>query len=105
MKSLRNLASILLLLSGVLHLVSVALMKFETTSIISIVFGLVYLVLGILLFQNNRAVLWSAAIVPLLGLLLAAIGMIMNPTLLGAVFILLDLIISGCCFYLISRKV
>ena len=35
------------------------------------------------------------------GLLLATVGMLMTPTLLGAFFILVDLIIGACCFYLI----
>jgi hypothetical protein len=104
MKTIRRLAGGLLLLTGVLHLLSAALTKFETTSIITIVFGLAYLVIGFFLFQSSRVILWFAAIVPLLGLLLAAIGMLMNPTLLGATFILIDIIVSGCCFYLITRK-
>jgi hypothetical protein len=40
MKSVRSLAAGLLLLTGMLHLISVALVKFETTSIITIIFGL-----------------------------------------------------------------
>jgi hypothetical protein len=105
MKTLRNLAGGLLLLTGVLHLISVALTKFEPTSIITIVFGLAYLVIGILLFQNGRVILWLAAIVPLVGLLLAMVGMFTNPSLLVAAFILIDIIISACCFYLLFRKV
>jgi hypothetical protein len=105
MKSVRNFAAGLLLLTGVLHLLSVALVKFETTSIISIVFGLAYLLIGVLLFRTGRAILWFGAIVPLVGLLLAAIGMTMNPTLWGGLFILIDIIVAACCFWLIFRKV
>jgi hypothetical protein len=104
MKSARNLAGGLLLLTGVLHLVSVALVKFEAVSIITIVFGLAYLVIGYFLFRGGRTALWFGAIVPLVGLGLAAIGMLMKPTLLSGIFITIDIIISVCCFSLIFRK-
>jgi hypothetical protein len=104
MKTIRNLSAGLLLLSGVLHLASVALVKFEATSIITIIFGVAYLLIGFFLFRSGRIILWFGAVVPLVGLLLAVAGMLMNPTLLGAAFILIDIIVSGCCFFLISRK-
>jgi hypothetical protein len=104
MKTIRKLAGGLLVLTGVMHLISTAFTKFEMTSIITIVFGLAYLVIGFLLFKRGRVILWLAAIVPLVGLLLAAIGMLSNPTLLGAAFILIDIIVASCCFYIITRK-
>jgi hypothetical protein len=104
MKNIRNLAGGLLLLTGVLHLASVALVKFETTSIITIVFGMAYLVIGYFLFRGGQTVLWFGAIVPLVGLMLAGIGMLMKPTLLGGIFIAIDIIVSVCCFSLIFRK-
>ncbi len=104
MKSIRNLAAGLLLLTGVLHLVSVALVKFETTSIITILFGVAYLVIGFFLFREGKTVLWFGAIVPLVGLVLAGIGMLMKPTLVGAFFMVIDIIAAVCCFSLIFRK-
>jgi hypothetical protein len=104
MISIRNLAAGLLLLTGTLHLVSVALVKFEPTSIITLVFGAAYLVIGFLLFRNGRNSLWFGAIVPLIGLLLAVAGMFMKPTLLGGIFIAIDMVVAACCFTLIFRK-
>jgi len=104
MKSIRTLAAGLLLLTGILHLVSVALAKFEPTSIITLAFGVAYLVIGFLLFRNGRSSLWFGAIVPLIGLLLAVAGMFMKPTLLGGIFIAIDIAIAACCFALIFRK-
>lgn len=104
MKPIRNLAAGLLLLTGTLHLVSLIFVKFDPTSIITIVFGIAYLVIGFTLFLNKRTVLWFGAIVPLVGLLLATIGMVMNPTVLGALFIAIDILIVACCFILIFRK-
>ena len=104
MKYIRSLAACLLLLSGALHLVSVASGKFVPTSIITLVFGAVYLAIGFLLFRNGRNSLWFGAIVPLIGLLLALAGMFMKPTLLGGIFIAIDIAVAACCFFLIFRK-
>lgn len=104
MKSMRSLAAGLLLLTGVLHLVSVALVKFEATSIITVFFGVAYLVIGYFLFRGGRTILWVGAIVPIVGLVLATLGMLMKPTLLGGIFIAIDIVIAGCCFSLIFRK-
>jgi hypothetical protein len=104
MKNIRNLAAGLLLLTGVLHLVSVALVKFEATSIITIVFGVAYLAIGYFLFRDGRTIVWFGAIVPLVGLLLAVLGMLMSPTLFGAIFIAIDMVIITCCFILLFRR-
>ncbi len=104
MKNIRNLAGGLLLVTGVLHLVSVALVKFEAASIITVIFGVAYLAIGYFLFRDGRAVLWLGAIVPLVGLGLAAIGMLMKPSLMGALFMLIDVVVAACCFFLIFRK-
>ncbi len=104
MKVIRSLAAGLLLLSGLLHLVSAFLVKFEPTVIITIIFGAAYLAIGYFLLRSSRTVLWFGAIVPLVGLLMATIGMVMNPTLLGAVFIAIDALVAIGCFVLIFRK-
>ena len=104
MKPIRSLAASLLLLTGTLHLVSVAFSKFEPTSVITLIFGAAYLAIGYLLFRGGRIVLWLGAVVPLIGLLLAVAGMFMKPTLLGGVFIAIDLAVSACCFLLIFGK-
>ena len=104
MKSPRFIAAGLLLLTGLLHTVQILLTKvIDPGVIITVAFGVIYLVLGFLLFRGKRTILWIAAIVPLVGIALAVIGMLTNPTVLGGVFILIDIIISACCFYLISR--
>jgi len=103
-KPIRSLAAVLLLLTGLLHLLSVVLLKFEPTSFITLVFGVAYLVIGFFLFRIGRLALWFGAVVPLAGLLLAAVGMLMNPTLVGAIFMVIDLVVIVCCFLLIFSK-
>jgi hypothetical protein len=104
MKPMHSLAAGLLLLTGLLHLASVAFVTFEPTSIITLIFGAAYLVIGFFLFRSGRTVLWFGAVVPLVGLLLAAVGILMNPTLLGALFIGIDLVVIVCCLLLIFSK-
>jgi hypothetical protein len=104
MKTIRTLAAGLLLLTGALHLISVVLAKFEATSIITIVFGVAYLAIGSFLFREGRMILWFGAIVPVVGLLLAVAGMFISPTLLGGIFIAIDVVIIFCCFILLFRK-
>lgn len=104
MKPVRSLAAGLLLLTGLLHLASVALVSFEPTSIITLVFGVAYLAIGFLLFRSGRTILWFGAVVPLIGLSLAFVGMLTKPTVLGALFIGIDLVVIVCCFLLIFCK-
>ena len=104
MKTIRYLAAGLLLLTGAMHLFSVVLTQFDPTAIITIIFGAAYLAIGFLLFRNGRAILWFGAIVPMAGMLLAVIGMVMKPTLLGAVFFAIDIAVAACCFILIYHK-
>ena len=104
MKSIRSLAAGLLLLTGVLHLISMALVKFEATSFITLIFGLAYVTIGYFLLRGGRRVLWFGAIIPLAGLLLATLGMLMKPTLLGGIFIAIDIVIVVCCFSLVFRN-
>jgi hypothetical protein len=105
MKNIRISAAVLLLLSGFLHLGSVVFGKFEPTAIITLVFGIAYLVVGYFLLRSGRKILWWGAILPLVGLVLAILGMLMQPTLLGGIFILMDVLVAAGCFYLLSRKV
>lgn len=104
MRPIRSLAAGLLFLTGALHLISVMLGKFEPTSTITLVFGVAYLVIGLFLFRSGRTILWFGAVVPLAGLLLAGVGMLMNPTLIGVLFIVIDLVVIACCSLLLFNK-
>jgi hypothetical protein len=71
----------------VLHLISVVVGKFEATSIITMVYGVGYLVIGYFFFRDGHTILWFGAIMPLVGLLLTVLGMLSNPSVLGVLFI------------------
>ena len=105
MKTVRYVAVGLLLLTGLLHVVQIITATIiDAAVIIAVAFGIIYLALGLLLIKGGRAIVWLAAIVPLVGLLLAGAGMLMKPTLLGAFFMVIDIIISTCSFALLFRK-
>jgi vacuolar-type H+-ATPase subunit I/STV1 len=104
-KTIRSIAAGLLLLTGILHVIQITTAAaIDAAMIITVTFGVLYLVLGFLLFRENRRIVWLAAILPLVGLFLAAIGMLDKPTLLKALFMAIDIAVAACCFYLIFRK-
>jgi len=105
MKTIRYLAAGLLLFTGLLHVIQIITTKvIDTATVITVIFGIIYLGLGVLLLRSGRIILWLAAILPLVGLLLAAVGMLTKPTMLGALFMVIDIAIAACCFTLLFRK-
>jgi hypothetical protein len=103
-KNIHKLAAGLLIVTGVLHLISILLVKFDAASFITLVFGVAYLVIGYFLLRDGRSIIWFGAIVPLVGLLLAFMGMLTKPTLLGVLFIAIDIIISAFCLTQLFSK-
>ena len=104
MKTIRYLATGLLLFTGLLHVIQIFTTRvIDAAMLITVLFG-IYLVIGVLLFRGGRIVLWLAAILPLVGLLLALVGMLTEPTMLGALFIVIDIAIATCGFALLFRN-
>ena len=105
MKTIRTIAAGLLLLTGAIHVIQITTATvFDAAMAITVTFGVIYLLLGFLLFRGSRMIDWLAAILPLVGLLLAAVGMLTKPTWLGAFFMAIDVAVAACCFILIFRK-
>jgi hypothetical protein len=107
MKQMFNLVAILLCLSGVLHLVKVFAYPIDPNSsvavILSVLFGLAYLVIGILIFRTAERRIWAGVVVPSIGLLLTLIGMKPDPDWFTIAFVLLDVVIIAVCVYLIIK--
>ncbi len=109
MKLLFKLIAGLLCISGVLHLVKVFAYPIDPNSSVAVIltglFGLAYLVIGVLMFRSPERMLWPGAIVPFIGLLLTLIGMKPNPDGFIVAFIVLDiLIVAGCVYSLIRAR-
>jgi uncharacterized membrane protein (DUF2068 family) len=104
MNRVRYLAAGLLCLTGVIHVAQLAKAKIDAPVIIMIVFGVAYLIISYFLFRDNKTAYYFGAIVPLIGLCLGIVGMVMNPTILMAFLIAIDVVVVLSCFYLIKRK-
>ena len=105
MNRIRYMAAGLLCLTGVIH-VAQLVARLDASTIITVLFGVAYLVISFFLFRGNKTSYYLGAVVPVIGLLLAIAGMFMNPTFLAAVFIAIDVIVVLGCVYLIfsSRR-
>jgi hypothetical protein len=107
MKRLFNLVGALLCLSGVLHLIKVFAYPLDPNSVVAViltvVFGLAYLVLGILIFRTPERLLWAGTIIPLVGLVITLIGMKPNPDWFIIAFIVLDVLVIGLCGFMLFQ--
>jgi uncharacterized membrane protein (DUF2068 family) len=104
MSRIRYLAAGLLGLTGVVHVAQLAVATLDASTVITVLFGVAYLVIGVFLFRDNRTAYYFGTIVPLVGLVLATLGMLTNPTILAAIFIAIDVVIVLSCFYLIFKS-
>ena len=101
MNRIRFLAAGLLCLTGVIHVARLGLA--DAPALIVVAFGVAYLIIGGLLFLNNKTAYYLGAIAPLIGLCVGAI-ILTNPAipvvaLLGAIEVAVFII----CLYLIKR--
>ncbi|MDY6966666.1 MAG: hypothetical protein SVM80_12020 [Halobacteriota archaeon] len=103
MSRIRYLAAGLLCLTGIIHVALLALVEFEAKIVITVLFGVTYLVIGIFLFKDNKTSYYLGAIVPIIGASLGVVDLLMNPSMLMAFLIAIDAIIVPSCFYLIIK--
>jgi len=90
MNQIRYLAAGLLCLTGVIHVARLGMAQLDATFITTaVIFGVVYLIIGIFLFRNNKTAYYFGAIVPLIGLCGGLVGMLTNPTMWMAFLIAL----------------
>lgn len=105
MNRIRYLAAGLLCLTGVIHVAQLVVAKLDASTIITVLFGVAYLVISFFLFRGNRTSYYLGAVVPDIGLLLTIAGMFMNSTFLAAVFIAIDVIVVlGCVYLVVSSR-
>ena len=107
MERIRYLAGGLLVLTGVVHVLQIFAGPFSISTLITIVFGLVYLLIGLCLFVRvHRNWYIAGSVVPLLGILLTVLGMLQAHAygMLQIFFIVVDILVAVCCLYLVTRK-
>lgn len=104
----RTTAAVLMLISGVTHVVQLAFYPGEKSALGASVFGAIYFVIGLLLLGRKRYPLWLGALLPSIGGALGVwrfIGMHRNP--FSVFHVLIDLVVVPCCIWLLvasSRK-
>ncbi len=104
MRQIRILAGILLLITGVLHVVLYLKDPDVPGSIGLLIFGVIYAVIGILLFNRKTYPLYLGLFIPLIGMTLSIIKFGIHDLIsLLALFKLIGLIVIICCGYLLLK--
>ena len=106
MKTIRLIAGILLVISGVLHVVMYIKTQDDPGSIGTLIFGIIYAATGLLLFTKQKYPVYLAVIFPLIGMTIALIKFGFPAlTSLMALLVLIDiLVIAGCIYILVKRN-
>jgi len=105
MKTIRLLAGILLVITGVMHIAMYIKAPNDSGSIGVLAFGIIYSVIGLLLFTKKMYPVYLGLILPLIGMTLSIIKFGF-PVLISmmALFTLIDIIVIVCCGYLIINR-
>lgn len=105
MRTIRLLAGILLLVSGALHIVAYFLAPESPGSIPVLAFGIIYMIIGALLFNTNKYPLYLAIVIPLIGMTLSLIKFgIPELFSLSALFKVLEIIAVVCCIVILDKS-
>ena len=105
MKTIRLLAGILLLISGILHIVAYFLAPDSQGSIPVLSFGVIYMIVGLLLFNRKKYPVYIAIIIPFIGMTLSLIKFgIPGLISLSALFKVLEIIAVVCCIMLLIKR-
>jgi len=93
------------LITGILHVVLYIKTPNEPGSIGLLIFGIIYAVIGILLFNRHIYPLYLGLIIPLIGMTLSIVKFgIPELMSLLALFKLIGLIVIICCGYLLLNR-
>jgi uncharacterized membrane protein HdeD (DUF308 family) len=105
MRPFRLLAGMLLLISGILHIIAYFQAPDSPGSIPVLTFGIIYIIVGALLFNRKKYPLYLAVIVPLIGMTLSLIKFgIPEFFTLSALFKVLEIIAVVCCSLLLFKS-
>jgi uncharacterized membrane protein HdeD (DUF308 family) len=105
MKTIRLFAALLMLVTGIIHILPMFKEPGDPNTLPMLGFGIVYLTIGVLLILNKSISYWLGIIFPLIGL---AVGFIVVgfknwDTILTIMFII-DAVVVICCITLLLNK-
>lgn len=105
MKTIRQIAGLLLLLNGVLHFVEFLNTSNNAGNMGILVFGVIYIITGMLLFNKKTYPVYLGLIIPIIGMTLSIIKFGVPELIsLSALFKLIGLIVICCCIYIFVNQ-
>ena len=105
MKTIRYLAALLLVITGVLHIVDYATAPNDPGSLGILAFGIIYGVTGLLLFASKQYAMYLGIIFPVIGITIVVIKYgVMDLGYMMTLMLLIDIVVIVCCAYLILSK-
>jgi uncharacterized membrane protein HdeD (DUF308 family) len=105
MKIVRYLAAFLLLLTGLLHVISVIRMPSDKNAVSMLIFGIIYFAVGLLLLFKVKYSSLAGLILPLIGLGSSFIVLgFRNLTPMLTILYAIDAAIIICCFALVLKR-
>ncbi|BAU64427.1 hypothetical protein STA3757_17990 [Stanieria sp. NIES-3757] len=103
--NLRKLAGMLMLISGVTHLMQLLVYSLEAHVLGAAAFGIVYLIIGFLLLRSRRLALWLGAILPTIGGILGVYRFLfLHPNSFTIFHVAIDLIVVPICINNLRKK-
>ena len=105
MKQLIKLAGMLMLVSGVTHVVQLQVYPLEHHVIGAAGFGIIYFLIGIFLLRRHRLSFWFGAILPTIGGILGVYRFVFLHANPFTVFhVIIDLIVVPICIYYLKQN-
>jgi hypothetical protein len=105
MKNIRYVAAMLLIISGVLHIVLYFKTPHAPGIMGTLAFGIIFAAIGLLLFMPNRYAVYLGLIFPIIGMTSALVEFgIENLGYMMILLLLIDIVVIICCGYLIINR-
>jgi hypothetical protein len=105
MRQLLKLASILLIISSVTHVVQLQVYPLEHHVIGAAVFGIIYFFIGLFLLRRNRLAVLLGAIMPSIGGVLGVYRFfLLHPNPFTVFHVVIDLVVVPICIYSLQRE-
>ena len=105
MKTIRQIAGLLLMINGILHFIEYTNTYSNPGSIGILVFGIIYSITGLLLFNKKTYPVYLGLIIPIIGMTSSIIKFgVPEFFSLSALFKLIGLIVIFSCGYILVNK-
>jgi uncharacterized membrane protein HdeD (DUF308 family) len=105
MKTIRYVAAVLMLITGVMHMLPVFTTPEDPNALPMLGFGIAYFLIGVLLILNKKLAEILGIVVPFIGLAIGffKIGLKNWDTMLTIMFII-DAVVIICCIFLLMNR-